>query len=487
MYIHLKMSLLKKYRSLPVQAKASIWFLICAFLQKGISVLTTPIFTRLLTAAEYGQFNVFNSWLSILQIFISLNLSFGVYAQGLVKFSEDRYVFSSSMQGLSSILSVFWTIIYILFHNQWNELFGLNTLQMLSMLILIWTTQIFNFWAAEQRVLYKYKKLVILTLIVSIAKPVLGILFIEVATDKVTARIISLMLVEVVCFLGLFISQMRRGHTFFNKAYWKYALLFNIPLVPHYLSQTVLNSADRIMISNMISDNAAGIYSLAYSLALIMTLFNTSLMQTISPWMFQKIKEKRVNDISSIAYITLIVIAGANLLLIALAPEAVAFFAPEEYYDAIWVIPPVAMSVFFMYCYDLFAKFAFYYDKTVFVMIGSVIGAILNIVLNYIFIGMFGYRAAGYTTLVCYIIFSIGHYNFMNIVCDKCCDGIHPYNIKIILGISSIFIVCGFALLFTYYNRWLRYSVLVGFVAIGLLFRKKVIKYCKKILIIRKG
>ena len=101
------------------------------------------------------------------------------------------------------------------------------------------------------------------------------------------------------------------------------------------------------MISNMISDNAAGIYSLAYSLALIMTLFNTSLMQTISPWMFQKIKEKRVNDISSIAYITLIVIAGANLLLIALAPEAVAFFAPEEYYDAIWVIPPVAMSVFY--------------------------------------------------------------------------------------------------------------------------------------------
>ena len=244
MYIHLKMSLLKKYRSLPVQAKASIWFLICAFLQKGISVLTTPIFTRLLTAAEYGQFNVFNSWLSILQIFISLNLSFGVYAQGLVKFSEDRYVFSSSMQGLSSILSVFWTIIYILFHNQWNELFGLNTLQMLSMLILIWTTQIFNFWAAEQRVLYKYKKLVILTLIVSIAKPVLGILFIEVATDKVTARIISLMLVEVVCFLGLFISQMRRGHTFFNKAYWKYALLFNIPLVPHYLSTVGTMSAE---------------------------------------------------------------------------------------------------------------------------------------------------------------------------------------------------------------------------------------------------
>ncbi len=483
----MQIGLLKQYRLLPVQVKASIWFLICAFLQKGISVLTTPIFTRLLSASEYGQFNVFNSWLGILQILISLNLSYGVYAQGLVKFSEDKNVFSSSMQGLSTLLSIFWALIYLLFFNKWNKLFGLNTIQMLSMMIMIWTTQIFNFWAAEQRVLYKYKNLVILTLIVSIAKPVLSILLIEIAEDKVTARIISLMLVEVVCFIGLFISRMRRGHSFFNKSYWKYALLFNIPLIPHYFSQTVLNSADRIMISKMVSDNAAGIYSLAYSLALIMTLFNSSLMQTISPWMFQKIKEKRINEISSIAYITLIVIAGANLLLIALAPEAIAIFAPKEYYEAIWVIPPVAMSVFFMYCYDLYAKFAFYYDKTVFIMIGSIVGAILNIILNYIFIKIFGFIAAGYTTLVCYIIFSIGHYIFMNIVCNKCCEGVRPYNFKIILSISCVFLIAGFALMLTYYNKWIRYAVIFAFALIAVLFRKKIIKHCKKILNVKKS
>lgn len=483
----MQIGLLKQYRLLPVQVKASIWFLICAFLQKGISVLTTPIFTRLLSASEYGQFNVFNSWLGILQILISLNLSYGVYAQGLVKFSEDKTVFSSSMQGLSTLLSIFWALIYLLFFNKWNKLFGLNTIQMLSMMIMIWTTQIFNFWAAEQRVLYKYKNLVILTLIVSIAKPVLSILLIEIAEDKVTARIISLMLVEVVCFIGLFISRMRRGHSFFNKSYWKYALLFNIPLIPHYFSQTVLNSADRIMISKMVSDNAAGIYSLAYSLALIMTLFNSSLMQTISPWMFQKIKEKRINEISSIAYITLIVIAGANLLLIALAPEAIAIFAPKEYYEAIWVVPPVAMSVFFMYCYDLYAKFAFYYDKTVFIMIGSIVGAILNIILNYIFIKIFGFIAAGYTTLVCYIIFSIGHYIFMNIVCNKCCEGVRPYNFKIILSISCVFLIAGFALMLTYYNKWIRYAVIFAFALIAVLFRKKIIKHCKKILNVKKS
>lgn len=48
--------LLVKYRSIPVQVKASLWFLICAFLQKGISFITTPIFTRLLSTSEYGQY-----------------------------------------------------------------------------------------------------------------------------------------------------------------------------------------------------------------------------------------------------------------------------------------------------------------------------------------------------------------------------------------------------------------------------------------------
>ena len=64
---------LEKYHSFPVQVRASFWFLICSFLQRGISTLTTPIFTRLLSTAEYGQFNVFNSWLSILCVFITLN------------------------------------------------------------------------------------------------------------------------------------------------------------------------------------------------------------------------------------------------------------------------------------------------------------------------------------------------------------------------------------------------------------------------------
>ena len=83
----------ERYREMPVQIKASFWFLLCSFLQKGISVITTPIFTRLLSTAEYGQYNVFNSWLSIATIFITLNLSYGVYTQGLINLKMSKMFF----------------------------------------------------------------------------------------------------------------------------------------------------------------------------------------------------------------------------------------------------------------------------------------------------------------------------------------------------------------------------------------------------------
>ena len=475
-----------RYKKMPVQVRASFWFLICSFLQKGISTITTPIFTRLLTTAEYGQYNVFNSWLGIVTIFVSLSLTGGVYSQGLVKFEEDKNVFSSSLQGLTLTLVAGWTVVYFIGRSYWNNLFSLTTVQMLAMLAMIWTTSVFNFWASEQRVEYRYKALVIITLLASVLKPIIGIVFVILAEDKVTARILGILLVEIICYAWMFVIQMNRGKIFYSAKYWKYALAFNISLIPHYLSQTVLNSADRIMINDMVGADQAGIYSLAYSLSLIMTLFNTALMNTISPWIYQKIKGKKYLDIAPIAYLTLIGIASVNLLLIALAPEAVAIFAPASYYEAIWVIPPVAMSVYFMYMYDLYAKFAFYYEKTNFIMIASVVGAALNVVLNYIFIKLCGYVVAAYTTLFCYILYSLCHYLFMNKVCDEFCDSIRPYNVKKLFAITIPFVVCGFGLMFTYNYPVIRYSLLGVFAAIIFVKRKQMIDVIKRLMNMKK-
>lgn len=480
------MSIIKKYKDVPIQVKASFWFLICSFLQKGISTITTPIFTRLLSTSEYGQYSTFNSWLGIIGIFVSLNLSAGVYTQGLVKFDQEREVYSSSLQGLTLTLVTSWTIVYILLHEFWNRIFSLSTIQVIAMLSMIWSSAVFNFWAARQRVLYRYRSLVFVTLIVSVVKPVLGIVLVSCASDKVTARILGLAFVELIAYTGFFILQMYQGRVFYSKKFWQHALLFNIPLIPHYLSQTVLNNADRIMIKNMVNDEAAGIYSLAYSISQIMTLFNNALSQTLGPWVYQKIKDKKIEDISEVAYGSLFIVGVVNLLLIAVAPEIVSFFAPSSYYDAIWVIPPVAMSSLFMFSYDLFAKFGFYYEKTKLIMYASVIGAVLNIVLNYIFIGFFGYYAAGYTTLVCYIAYAIGHYCFMNKICQQYLDGIKVYDTRKLIGLAAGFMIIGFVFTIAYKVLVIRIAFILVNCIFFILGRKRILVMMEKVICVMK-
>ncbi len=475
-----------KYQNIPIQVKASFWFLISAFMQRGISLITTPIFTRLLNTTEYGQYNIFNSWLGILTVCISMNLSAGVYSRGLVKYENDRQVFSSSLEGLSLTLVLFWGAVYFVFHSFWNKFFSFTTVQMAFMLLLIWTSGVYGFWSMGQRVDFKYQKLVAVTLIMALAKPVLGIIFVRLAKDKVTARIFGLVLVEVSICSILFIDQMSKGRKFYSAKYWKHALCFNVPLIPHYLSMTVLNGSDRIMIGKMVSESSAGIYGLAYSISQVMTLFNTALLQTIEPWLYKKINNKDIKSISTVAYPSFIIIAVVNLLLIALAPEAVAVFAPPEYYEAIWVIPPIAMSVFFTFSYTFFAAFEFYYEKTKLIAFATSAGAVLNIVLNFIFIKLFGYYAAGYTTLVCYIVYAMFHMFFMRKICREKLNNEQPYSIRHYFAIATIFFTIGFLFMASYEHIVIRYGMLIVVLAVCVLLRNRIIRTVKVLLGVRK-
>ena len=441
----------------------------------------------MLNTTEYGQFNIFNSWLGILTVIVSLNLSAGVYARGVVKFENDRKAFTSSMQGLTLTLTLVWTIIYFAFHTFWNNVFSLTTFQILCMFVMILNANIFGFWSMSQRVDFKYQSLVFVTLAMSLAKPVLGIILVKSSTDKVTARIFGLAIVELIICIVLFVLQAVRGKKCFSAFYWKHALKFNIPLVPHYLSMTVLNSADRIMIGKMVNESSAGIYGLAYSISQIMTLFNTALLQTIEPWLYKRINDKNINDISKVAYPAFIGIAAVNLLLIALAPEAVKIFAPPEYYDAIWVIPPVAMSVYFMFSYTFFAVFEFYYERTKLIAAATSAGAILNIVLNFIFIRIFGYYAAGYTTLVCYMVYAAFHMYFMRKICREQLDNEQPYSLKIYGGITAVFLMIGFAFMASYKYMVIRYSMLGVMLIIAIILHKNIISVIKNILNLKKN
>ena len=133
------------------------------------------------------------------------------------------------------------------------------------------------------------------------------------------------------------------------------------------------------------------------------------------------------------------------------------------------------MSVYFLYAYNLFADFEFYFEKTKSLALATVVGAIMNIILNFIFIKLFGYIAAGYTTLICYMLYTVLHYVFMRKICNNKLNGKQPYDTRILLGITIVFLLLGFTTLFTYGNSIVRY-VFVSIIIIALAINYRKIK-----------
>ncbi|MTV91115.1 lipopolysaccharide biosynthesis protein, partial [Streptococcus pneumoniae] len=164
--------ILNKYYSISTPVKASIWFTICNVLQKGISMITVPVFTRVLTTEQYGVYSVYQSWYSIIGVFATLNLYYGVFNNGMIKYEKDKNVFTSSMQGLTTTVTAIFLLIYLIGIDFWNSLLGLPTLLILVMFFDLFFTPAYSFWVARQRFEYKYRNLVFITFIIAIGSPI---------------------------------------------------------------------------------------------------------------------------------------------------------------------------------------------------------------------------------------------------------------------------------------------------------------------------
>lgn len=432
----------QKYKQLPIQGRATIWYTICNILQRGISVITIPAYTRILTKEQYGSYSVFLAWIEIFEIVATFRLAWGGFVVGLTKYENDKDVYSSSMQCLSIAITSFFLVVYLAFADYINERTDMTTTMTLLIFALLYAMPAIQFWTARRRVEYRYMSVLAVTIISSFLMPVLGVAAALVSEEKDIAVVGARVFVQGIIGVVLIWVNCHKEFTFYHRQYWKRALVFNLPLLPYYLSTVLLHTSDRIIIKDLAGKPAAAIYSVAYSASTAMQLFSSSINQALQPWLFKKMKDKSYQGVDKIINISLLVVGGLNIALIAFAPEAISLLAPPAYQEAKWIIPPLAASVVIMFFYQHFVNVEFYYEESRITSIASIGSAILNVLLNYALIPVFGYLAAGYTTLFSYLIFAIVHYVFMRIVCKRNHCPTNLFDMK-----GMLFIMFGFACL----------------------------------------
>ncbi len=467
---------LDKYKNMSPMAKSSLALVFAKFFQKGIAMLSSPIFTRIMPQEQYGIVSTFISWQTVIYIIATLNMAQGVFNNGMLDFKDKRDSFTCSILVFANVCTLGLATIYMIFYRWLAPIIDMPDSLMILLFAYCLFTPAYNYWLSRQRFEYKYKAITALMISSSIISTVASIILVLYVSDeyKAVAKLIgseAIMIGIAFIFCVASWKNVRKG---FNLYYCKYAAKYNLPLIPHYLSMYVLSSSDRIMITKFDGAAQTAIYNVAYTVASILLILWNSVDASYAPWIYQKMEDKDYKAIAKRGNQVLVMFLGATLLSIMFAPEIMEFLAPDSYLEGVYIIPIVAAGVYFTVVYSLYMRIELYLKKMHTVTIGTVCAAILNIVLNVVFIPMFGYQAAGYTTLICYALLSLFHY--LNV---KRLRYAQVYNNKFVLQMSLVMLVVIAIALMIYQYTIVRYVCIVVVLVLLYIKREEVIQLIK--------
>lgn len=419
--------------NLRVPARASMWYTASSILSKGISALCTPIFTRLLTPGEYGLFPLYNTWLSVVTVIVTLELTGGVIYRGLQRFEDKKDEFISSAFGLFLFIFVGFCTLYFALFNNFNQISGLSITISSLLLLQIFANTVVAFYTAKARFEYRYKSVTVINLISAIAIPFMSVAIILLTNLKSEARIIaSVVTVSIISVLAL-LEILKNSRTIFNKEIWIFLLKFNLPLLPHYLSMTLIIRISEITIGKVYGTDDLGRYSIALSVGMALTVITSSVLSALSPWILRKTRAREIDKIRDTLLLLTKLIAVLCLLLLAAVPELMRILTTPDFYYALPAVYPLALSVIPVFLSNAMISSEMYYEKSAFTAIPAVLSAGVSVALSLLLLPRVDFRFAGVFILISYILLTV-----LNTVVCKHLSGNNPINVAKTLTVFSL-------------------------------------------------
>lgn len=427
--------------------KASLCYLIGNFFNKGFAFLTIPIFTRLLSTTDYGIINTYSSWAGILSMIVGFAMHMSI-RNAFVDYKDDTESYLSTIIKFTLLSSLgFMLIFYAVI-----KIFRINISLSLVFICLFHSvaSSIIEDVSCYFMMKYNYIKRTILMILPNLISVCVAIFLISyiLKKDLYLGKIIPEALTIIIFAIILSICYTKKG---FNTAYIKHALKISLPLILHGAALNILSNSDRIMITWLADASQAGIYSLVYSLGMVTYAITLSIDGIWIPWFTNKMKEKSYDEINYITkdYIKLITYIMCGLIIV--SPEILKILASKSYWEGIKLIPIIIVANFLFFAYNIYSNLEHYYKKSNQITALTILAAVLNLVLNYIFIPKFGYVAAAFTTAISYFVIFILHSIYSKTLNSN------VFSIKMfILPIIEIFIFCALFYLLTNHAiiRW---------------------------------
>lgn len=391
-----------------VAIKSGLWYVIGDIIFRTIGFLTTPIFTRILSVSEFGQFNNILSWSVILFFIVSIDLHSSIIRSKL-DFEDDMSGYATSILFLSTVVNILLYLLVRLNIGYFTNLFGFSEKYINLLFLYMIFLEAYYIYITYERANYRYKQYTISTGIIIIAVNAVSIALVLLLPDKLNARVYGYFTPYIVVGAVMYFLIVKRKPKV-KLEYIKYALAISLPLIPHLISLNILASSDKVMISNMIGNEQNAIYSMAYLVSNILLIIFSAMNKAWAPWFLDNLKIKRTKVLFKASKFYFLMFLPLVFGILLISPELIKMFGGNKYAKSIYVLIPLIVSTIFQFGSMIFLQIEIYERKLKVVSFATVVAALINIGLNFILLKQYGYIIAGYTTLIGYAACYIIHY-----------------------------------------------------------------------------
>lgn len=453
--------------------KAGVWYIISSILVKMISIITTPIFTRMLSTDEYGTVATFSSWYSMFLVIYGLNLWTSI-GRAKIDFPDKLDEYIGSVQLLSLLFSLIISGVICVFITPLSAFFDLSRFGTILLLLYLIASPTINFMQSGFRYKYKYKENIFLAWYIAVSTVLLSLLLIfGVAGNRAELRMIGLVVPSVAAFLFFTVKSLKHGYLKVKFGYWKYGLSISLPMILHSISLNILGQSDRVVISKFCGPTPVAYYSLVRNFALLILVVTDAMNQAWQPWFHDSYHAGKTEGIKKNAKQLVLFVCYIGLACIAVGPEVIYILGGEQYAQAVGCLPPMVLGVVCQCVYTHYINIELHHKKTKYASFGTVVAAALNLVLNLIFVPIFGYVAAAYTTFVSYYVLLILHCFITRRKLN-----VHLYDDRFMITSMLVTAIVALFVSATYEHVLLRcFVILIGFVSFLWIFRSYISTY----------
>ncbi|MFD1615892.1 oligosaccharide flippase family protein [Gelatiniphilus marinus] len=467
-------------------------------LPRMLSFLLVPLYTTdgvLSSVAEYGRVNIIFSYFVIFNVILAYGMETAFFRFFNKEEDKNSVIGTSAMSLIISSIGFF--ILALLLQNQIASFIDIDAkyINLVIWILLLDALVIIPFaWlrATQQPMRYAIIKILNVTinlvlnlffllalknlatngsLFESIYKPNFEISYIFIANLVASAVTLILML-----------SFYAKVKYVFNAALWKKMFRYAYPVLIAGVAFSINETFDRILLKELlppdIAETKIGMYSACYKIALFMTLFATAYRLGIEPFFFSHAKSENPQKNYARILEFFVAIGSVILLTVVVFSDILKIFIvrSEAYWEAMWVVPIILIANF---CLGIYHNLSVWYkitDKTKFGAYISIVGAVVTLIINMVFIKEYNYKASAIATLVAYALMILLSYYYGRKYYPI------PYNLKKI-GLYLVLSI-GFSLV-SFYQFRENYSVgialLIVFLTIIYISEKNQIKQLLKL------